>query len=268
MMRKLEKGVSMKHWMRKLGEHHERMRKRYGEEDLMVIFDIDDTILDLRHMVIHVLRSFDRHHDTTFFARVGVDQIEASEAEMGKIIRQLSIPARDGRRIASWFEEHSWSSKVIREAHRPFPGVMEVIRWFQGQPKTAVGINTGRPESIRDDTLRSLNSAGRPHNVVFTHNLLFMNPSGWNKNIVPFKIAGIDYFQKKGFRVIAFVDNEPENLEAVSMNDRTGDILLLHADTVYTSLKDKMPRSAVSGRVYDIAELRRALPRDQLGNAA
>ncbi len=52
------------------------------------------------------------------------------------------------------------------------------------------------------------------------------------------------------------------------MSDRTGDILLLHADTVYESQKEKMPRSAVSGKVYDIAELRRVLRRDDLGNAA
>ena len=257
----------MKHWMRKLGEHHEKMQRRYQGENLMVVFDIDDTILDLRHMVLHVLRSFDYTHGTDFFAGVSVDGINATETELRNIIGRLSIPAKDGQKIARWFEEHSWSSKVIREAHRPFPGVMEVIRWFQGQPKTVVGIRSGRPELIRDDTLRSLNSAGRSHNVVFTHNLLFMNPCGWNENVVPFKVAGIDYFQKKGFRVIAFVDNEPENLEAVSMSDRTGDILLLHADTVYESQKEKMPRSAVSGKVYDIAELRRVLRRDDLGNA-
>jgi len=258
----------MKHWMRRLGEHHERMQRRYQGENLMVVFDIDDTTLDLRHMVLHVLRSFDRHHDTTFFAAVSIDEIEAGEEEMRRIIGQLSIPARDRRRIASWFEEHSWSSKVIREAHRPFPGVMEVITWLQGQPETVVGINTGRPEFIRDDTLRSLNSAGRSHNAVFTHNLLFMNPCGWNENIVAFKVAGIDFFREKGFRVIAFVDNEPENLEAVSMNDRTGDILLLHADTVYKSQREKMPRNAVSGKAYDSAELRRALRRYELGHAA
>jgi hypothetical protein len=145
---------------------------------------------------------------------------------------------------------------------------MEVIRWFQGQPKTVVGINTGRPESIRDDTLHSLNSAGKSHNVVFTHDLLFMNPCGWNENIVAFKVAGIDCFQKKGVRVIAFVDNEPENLEAVSMSDGTGDILLLHADTIYKSQREKMPRDAVSGEAYDIGELRRVLRRDDLGIAA
>ncbi len=29
-----------------------------------------------------------------------------------------------------------------------------------------------------------------------------------------------------------------------------------------------MPRNVVSGKVYDSGELRRALPRDELGNAA
>lgn len=259
----------MRHWMRRLAEHHERMQRRYTGEKLMVAFDIDDTILDLRHMALHVLRSFDRRHGTGFFAGVGLDDVGTGETGIRGIIRQLSIPARDGRRIVSWFEEHSWSSKVIREAHRPFPGVMEVIRCLRGQPKTFVGINTGRPESIRDDTLRSLNSAGKSHGVGFTHDLLFMNPCGWNENIVAFKVAGIDSFQKKGFRVIAFIDNEPENLEAVSMSDSTGEILLLHADTVYRSGRERVPCNAVSGKVYDIAELRPPFrPGDDLGEAA
>jgi len=259
----------MRHWMRKLAEHHERMQRHYEGEKLMVVFDIDDTILDLRHMALHVLRSFDLHHDTGFFVDVGLDDFGTRETEVRGIIRQLSIPARDGRRIVSWFEEQAWSSKVIGEAHRPFPGVIEVIRCLQRQPKTFVGINTGRPESIRDDTLRSLNSVGKSHDVDFTNDLLFMNPRGWNENIVAFKVAGIDYFRKKDFRVIAFIDNEPENLEAVSMYDRTGDILLLHADTVYRSGRERVPTNAVSGKLYDIAELRHHFRRrDELGEAA
>ena len=44
-------------------------------------------------------------------------------------------------------------------AHRPYRGVLEVIRWFQLQPATFVGLNTGRPEQLRDETLRSLNAS-------------------------------------------------------------------------------------------------------------
>ncbi len=247
----------MKHWMRRLGEHCAKMRRRCPEEDLMVVFDIDDTILDLRHLVVQVLRSFDRSHGTDFFAGLRVGELSAREMQMGSVIRDLSVPAKDRRRIVAWYEEHSWSRKAIREAHRPYDGVMQVIRWLQDQPGTFVGINTGRPEFTRDDTLYSLNGAGRRYNLSFSHDFLSMNPCGWNENVVAYKAAGIESFQKKGFRVIAFADNEPENLEAVSMVDPAGEILLLHADTAYKSQKGKMPRHAVSGKIYDVAELKR-----------
>ena len=46
------------------------------------------------------------------------------------------------------------------EAHRPFRGVLEVIRWFQLQPNTEVGLNSGRPEDLRAETLTTLNRLG------------------------------------------------------------------------------------------------------------
>ena len=57
-------------------------------------------------------------------------------------------------------------------------GVLEVIRWFQLQPKTYVGLNTGRPESIRADTLRSLNKLGKEYRVQFSDELLHKNRGG------------------------------------------------------------------------------------------
>jgi hypothetical protein len=257
----------MKYWMRKLAEHHKTMRRRYPEERIIVVFDVDDTILDLRHMILYVLRSFDRCHNTAFFVDLTLEDVEVSEMEVRRMIGQLPAPAKDKRRIMKWVAEHSWSSEITRAAHRPFPGVMEVIRWLQRQSKTFVGLNTGRPELIRHDTLYCLKKLGRPHKARFDNDLLFMNPCGWNENIVAFKVAGIDYFRKKGFRVIAFIDNEPENLEAISMFDRTGDILLLHADTFYNSERARIPSHAVSGSVYDVKELRRP-DGSELGEAA
>jgi hypothetical protein len=67
------------------------MQMRCQGENLMVVFDIDDTILDVRHMVLHVPRSFDRHHDIGFFVGTGVDEIEAREAEMRRVATQLSM---------------------------------------------------------------------------------------------------------------------------------------------------------------------------------
>ncbi|RMD71166.1 MAG: DUF2181 domain-containing protein, partial [Gammaproteobacteria bacterium] len=148
-------------------------------------------------------------------------------------------------------------------AHRPFYGVLEVIRWFQLQPNTFVGLNTGRPEALREETMRCLNQLGRAYKVHFPSTLLYMNPRGWEQQVQASKVAGIRHFQRQGFRVFAMVDNEPANLEAIARIDPQQEILLLHAHTVFESKRLALPTHTVSGKIYDFTELipERALPR-------
>ena len=70
------------------------------------------------------------------------------------------------------------------------------------------------------------------------------------------------HFQKEGYRIFAMVDNEPDNLRAVSKIDPQQEILLLHADTIFESKRTKMPRRTVRGKAYDLIELisEKALP--------
>lgn len=245
----------MKKWMELLAEKHRLMREIYPKDNLVVVFDIDDTILDLRHMVLHVLRSFDRRHGTRYFEGLALRDIRTSEYAMHETLQACAITGADAVRIIEWFSDHSWSLTVVRDAHRPFPGAMEVIRWLQTQPKTFVGLNTGRPELIRRDTLQCLHDLGKPHGVAFADTLLFMNPHGWGERIAESKVEGIRYFQDLRYRVVAFVDNEPENLRAVEAYDRPGEILLLHADTAFDGCRERVPDKAVSGRIWDVAQL-------------
>lgn len=238
-------------WMKRLARQHKVTRGLYPDEKLIVVFDIDDTILDLRHMVLHVLSSFDEHHGTDYFRDVAIQDVEVGEFRVLQMMEGLGMTEGARLRVSNWFKECSWSAPVIRDGHRPFPGVIDVIGWLQSRERTFVGLNTGRPESMRAETLQSLNKIGRPHRVAFHDRLLFMNPHEWGERITESKVAGIGYFQELGFRVVAFVDNEPENLEAVSRFDLKGEILLLHADTVYSSGKERVPAHAVSGKVYD-----------------
>ena len=242
-------------WMKRLARQHRIARGLYPEEKLIVVFDIDDTILDLRHMILHVLSSFDDHHRTRYFRDIAVHDIDVGEFEVLRMMAELGMTEGVRLKVLEWFKDHSWSAPVIREGHRPFPGVMDVIGWLQAREKTFVGLNTGRPEIIRKETLQCLNGIGREHGVVFHDSLLFMNPYGWGEAITESKVAGIGYFQAMSFRIVAFVDNEPENLEAVAGFDRNKEILLLHADTVYASGKDRVPEHAVSGRTYDLRSL-------------
>jgi hypothetical protein len=82
-----------------------------------------------------------------------------------------------------------------------------------------------------------------------------LNPNGWEKGVSNVKAAAVARFRKAGYRVFAMVDNEPENLTAVSEVDPKQEILLLHANTIFESKRRKLPGGMVSGKIYDIMEL-------------
>ncbi len=245
--------------MQRLSRHYKRFRMLYPHDQIMILFDIDGTILDMRHMIRHVLQSYDRRHGTGFFSVLKVADITRHETDVERLLDEASIPGDRKAEVLEWFEKECWSREAILESHRPFTGVMEVIRWFQTQPKTYVGLNTGRPDFIRADTLRSLNKIGQEYKVTFRNDLLYMNPHGWNREVAISKVSGVLHFQQSGYRIFAYIDNEPENLEAVAEVDPLKQILLLHADTLFKSKRWRLPGGAVSGQGYDPAALIREM---------
>lgn len=241
--------------MTELNQHYQHMRRLYPRDKLIILFDIDGTILDMRYMVWRLLKSYDQLHQTDYFTSLSVADINVSENQLLPLLVALRIPAEQQQQIMAWFEQHAWSSVAMLEAHRPFQGVLEVIRWFQLRPDTYVGLNTARPESLRHETVRSLNNLGREYKVDFAAKLLYMRPDDWAEPAPQAKAAGIRYFQQLGYRVFAFVDNEPVNLEAVAAIDPQHKILLLHADTIFESKRTQLPAHTVGGNQYDLTAL-------------
>ncbi|MFQ5799424.1 MAG: hypothetical protein ACE5H0_12150 [Bacteroidota bacterium] len=242
-------------WMAELVSHYEKIQRHYPQDRLMILFDIDGTMLDMRYMVLHVLHAFDKEHGSRFFRTLKVSDIAVHENQLERFLDELRIPPEKHAGIVSWYDEHRWSSESILQSHHPFAGVLEVIRWFQLQPKTFVGLNTGRPAALLADTLRSLNKLGSEYKVRFSEELIHMNPQGWEQEVENSKVAGVRHFQEKGYRVFAFVDNEPANLKAVSKLDSNHEILLLHANTIFESKRARLPARTVRGRAYDLTEL-------------
>ena len=228
----------------------------------MIVFDIDGTILDMRSMILYVLQAYDRVNGNGFFRNLRISDITIHENSVERLLAQLPLRPEKREEILSWYLEQRWASTVILESHRAFRGVLEVIRWFQMQPGTYVGLNTGRPEALRADTLRSLNKLGKDYRVSFTDELLHMNPTGWDQEVKNAKVGGVLHFQREGYRIFAMVDNEPDNLGTVSKIDPQQEILLLHADTIFESKRTKMPCRTLRGREYDLTELipEKALP--------
>ena len=63
-------------WMRRLRAYYEETRERHPEHEILLLFDIDGTIVDLRHMVVGVLRAYDEHHGTSHFAEFALDDVD------------------------------------------------------------------------------------------------------------------------------------------------------------------------------------------------
>ncbi len=240
--------------MRRLATHYNRFRSEYPDDRLLIVFDIDGTILDMRYMVRHVLLSFDRANGSDWFHGLEADDISVHENQVDQMLRELALPAAVAERAYRWYLEQRWRSEAVLAAHRPYQGVLDVIRWFQIQPDTSVALNTGRPEHLREETLQSLNALGEEYRVEFSSELLHMNRRGWEEGVEATKVAALADFRRAGYRVFAVVDNEPDNIQAMADADTAGEILFLHAGTLYESARTPTPRT-VSGDSYDITAL-------------
>ncbi|GMQ98895.1 MAG: hypothetical protein BMS9Abin17_1427 [Acidimicrobiia bacterium] len=229
--------------------------ERYPGEELMLVLDIDGTIVDMQYLVKSVLQSYDQEHATTFFTRLALSDVDVHEDHVEQLLERLNVPAADREAVMDWYLDQRWREEVILSAHRAFPGVLPVIRWFQLQPRTTVGLLTGRPESLRSVTLHSLNCIGDAHQVVFEDELLIMNARGWNQDVEGAKVAGLRRFREMGYHVFAVIDNEPRMLEALAPEAENERTLLLQAETVFESQSSSMPASVVKGRDYALADL-------------
>jgi hypothetical protein len=241
-------------WMRALALHLRRIRHAYPDDELVVAFDIDGTIIDTRYLVVHVLLSFDRHHGTDHFRGLTAADVAHHEARVDDILEPFAMLSAVRREVRAWYVEHARDQEAIAAAHRPYEGVLGVIRWFQLQPGIRVALNTGRPEAMRAVTLGTLNALGRLHRVRFEPELLFMNPTDLEKNVAAAKIECLHHLRRSGYRIVAVVDNEPAIIRAMAETDDKREILFLHADTIFRSRREPTPRM-VSGSTYGLAKV-------------
>lgn len=245
----------MQNWMQVLATHYEWTRTCNPEEPLLVVFDIDGTIFDRRYLLRYLLQFYDCHHSTRHSVNLTLQDLAVPENRLHRLLQRHGLAADEIERIEAFYRRHRWSSKALLEAHRPYRGVLGIIRWFQMQPGTEVALNSGRPEGLRLVTLRSLNALGEEYRVRFRSDLLHLNPNPEGCNVARAKIDGIHAFRAAGYRVVAVVDNEPVNLAAVTEANPGTDILPLHANTLFESKRMLSPQGTVRGHSYDLTAL-------------
>ena len=243
-------------WMKTLADGYARACRQFPGEPLMLLSDIDGTIIDMRYHVLSVLQSYDEAHGTGYFTRLQPTDVTVHENKVEELLDRNGVPASERDALREWYEERRWQEDTILETHRPFPGVFPMIRWFQLQPDTSVGLLTGRPETLRDVTLQSLNRLGGPDHVQFSDEVLVMNPgTSEEEDVAGSKIAGLRHFQAQGYHVFAVIDNEPFVLKALAKETKGTGMLLLHANTIFQSRGVSVPRGTVRGKDYGLVEL-------------
>ncbi|MCH8103389.1 MAG: hypothetical protein IIB28_09595 [Chloroflexi bacterium] len=247
----------MGNWMGALALHYDAVRRRYPDETLMILFDIDGTIVDMRYLIMRVLQDYDLEHGTGYFQSLDVAGITVHENDVGTLLDEIKVPSETQPAVLKWWADRRWGTRAMMEYHTPMDGVFEIIRWLDMQPGLVIGLNTGRPEFLRADTLRSLNRIGEECGVHFESELLHMNPGGWEDGVPASKVDGVRKFQREGYRVIAMVDNEPANLAAVHEMAGCEEILPLHAHTIFESECGELPACSPSGSHYVLADLAR-----------
>ena len=57
----------MRDWIRVLLNHHEQSLQRFPDQRLLVLFDVDDTFLDMRLALASVLLAYDATHGSAYF---------------------------------------------------------------------------------------------------------------------------------------------------------------------------------------------------------
>ena len=135
-------------WMQALSTHFEEVRRTHPDDELCIVFDIDGTILDMRHLVVHVLLAYDRRVGTRHFHGLVAGDISRHEDDIEQILDDLDVPTDPRDDVLAFYRAKFWTREALLASSRPFEGVLGVIRWFQLQPRTQVALNTGRPEHM------------------------------------------------------------------------------------------------------------------------
>lgn len=244
----------MRDWMHALAEKYGSTRARFPEEELLILFDIDGTILDARYHLRHLLVDFDRTHGTSYFTGLTPAMIEVPEARLGDLLERCGVGPERQDAVRRHVARRRWSLDAMLASHQPYRGVLDVIRWLQLQPRTHVGLNTGRPEARRDDTLLALNELGREYRVRFESPLLFMNDTDQAAHVPARKAEALAFFRARGYRVLAVVEDDAANIAAMAAADPSREVLFLHAELSFQSPGHPGSR-AVRGRDYDLTSL-------------
>lgn len=238
--------------MRSLARHLAAPQRGSGTPRL-VLFDIDGTILDMRALAAHRLAAFDRARGSAWFAGLSAGEASTDGAPLAALCARRAVPSAVVEDLRAFLRAHAIESDSALAGHRPFRGVLDVIRWLTLQPGIEVGLNSSRLESRRTETLEALNALGREYRVTFSTERLAMRADERTDPYVA-KVAGMQTFRDAGFEIAAVIDDDPLAIEAMRNACRDEPVLFLLASQLLNTRRRVGP-GVVQGSHWDVTRL-------------
>jgi phosphoglycolate phosphatase-like HAD superfamily hydrolase len=215
--------------MQALAEHFAQTRRAHPDDQLLIVFDLDGTIVDQRFSARQLLLDYDRVHGTDHFRGLEAGELDDHEAPgVERVLFERGLPAAIRRTVLEWFDAQRFQS--VNGIDRARPGVLEVISWFQLQPATSVGVTTTRPARMRDETIQALSRLGKELRAEFDEGLLHMTDGDDDRRtVLEMRREALRTFTRNGYRTFAVVDSDSVVLQALAQTDHGGEILFLQA---------------------------------------
>lgn len=192
--------------------HLDQMRSERPAERHIVVFDVNHTIMDVSAMIRTVLSSFDRQHQTRFFASLSAAESAVEGFDIEDLIRRRHLPHGIACEAVAWFNRHVWSYDFVLRAHQPYTRVLEFVRCLQMKPRVRVGFVLPGLYTASSDILAALGELLQLYQVQLSREQLFIVP---DKNTVPAPLAcesATAFFQNRGLCVDALVCGDQDAL--------------------------------------------------------
>ncbi|WP_141736101.1 HAD family hydrolase [Oligoflexus tunisiensis] len=205
---------------------------RTGGEQPVIIFDLDDTLIDCRHRKHRVIHDFIKQSHVKESFALECQLVERMSWENVQY-RVLDTLAQEGIRNQLFGEQlfNFWRQNYFTYPYlvddKPFPGALEFVRHCHDLGATLVYL-TGRDiPGMGQGTFEAMRRMGFPSDDARVHYILKEDP---DINDLEFKVLALNKVEPLG-RVIAAFENELPNLHA--MAERFPDAAMYWRKTLY-----------------------------------
>ncbi len=194
----------------------------------LVVFDLDDTLIDCRYRKRFVLREFCsvEANQTDWkeeCSKVLSAKIESYEYRVADFLKNLSITNEDFKLAIEKYWLSKYFTNTYLAADEFFPGAIKSLEKMRSLG-AEIRYFTGRDEpGMKDGTVKKLNEHG-------LNDKLFMKPSA----DIPDDEYKVQHFEKvtKGYDLICFFENEIRNLNPFL--NQYPDSLFVWLDTLHS----------------------------------